>query len=75
MHPICCKYDLQSLHAQDSGFHFLIPDLKGSIVSTSLIFAGILFLMFGPKHLILSIPLFTIFTFGRVKSDQYLRLY
>ena len=42
MYPICCKYVLQSLHGQDSGCDFLIPDLKPTIVSTSFIFAGIL---------------------------------
>ena len=42
MYPICYKYVLQSLHGQDPGFHFLIPDLKRSVVSTSFIFAVIL---------------------------------
>ena len=42
MYPISCKYVLKSLHGQDSGFHFLIPDLKRSILSTSFIFAAIL---------------------------------
>ena len=53
MYPICCKYILQSLHGQDSGFHFLIPDLKHPIVCT-FIFTGILFQIFGPKYLIVS---------------------
>ena len=44
-------YVLQSLRGQDSVLHFLIPDLKRSIVSTSLIFAGILSQIFGPKYL------------------------
>ena len=56
MYTICCKYVLQSLHGQDSGFHFLIPDLKRSIISPSFIFAGILSQIFGPKYLMLSIP-------------------
>ena len=56
MYPISCKYVLQSLHGQDSGFDFLIPDLKRSIVSTSSVFAGILSQIFGPKYLIPSIP-------------------
>ena len=55
MYPICGKYVLQSLHGQDSGFHFLIPDLKRSIVSTSFMFAGILSQIFGPNYLVLSI--------------------
>ena len=75
MYPICCKYVLQSLHGQESGFHFLIPDLKRSIASFSFIFAGILSQTFGPKYFILSIPWFTVLTIGRAKSDQLLRLY
>ena len=55
MCPSCCKNVLRSLHGQDLGFHFLIPDLKRSIVSTSFIFARILSQIFGPKYLILSI--------------------
>ena len=39
MYPVCYKY---VLHGQDSCFHFLITDLKRSIVSASFIFAGIL---------------------------------
>ena len=75
MSPICCKHVLQSLHGQGSGFHFLIPDLKRSIVSTSFIFAGILSQIFGRKYLILSIPYLIVVTIGRVKSDQFLRLF
>ena len=56
MYPICCKYVLQSLHGEDSGFYLLISDLKRSIVSTSFIFAGILSQIFGPSYLILSRP-------------------
>ena len=54
MYSTCCKYVLQSLHRLDSGFHFLIPDLKRSIVSTSFIIPGILSQIFGPNYLILS---------------------
>ena len=54
MDPICRTYVLQSLHGQDSGFRFLIPDLKRSIVSTSFIFTEILSQMFGSKYLIIS---------------------
>ena len=53
-HGVACIYVLLSL--QDSGFHFLMPDLKRSILSTSFIFAIILSQIFGPKYLILSIP-------------------
>ena len=56
MYLICCKHVLQNLHGQDSGFQFLITDLKRSIVATSFIFAGRLCQIFGPKYLILSIP-------------------
>ena len=49
MYPIYCKY---VLHGQDSGFHFLIPDLKRSTVFTFFIFAGILLLeCWNPKFL------------------------
>ena len=75
MYPICCKYVLQCLHGQDSGFHFLISDLKGFFVSGSFIFAGIVFQIVGPKYLILFIPWFMVLAIGRVKPDELLRLY
>ena len=56
MYPICCKYVLRSLHGQNSGFHFLKPDFKSSVVSTSFIFGGILSENFGPKYPVLSVP-------------------
>ena len=55
MYPICWKYVLQILHGQDSGFHYLIPDLKRSIVSTSFKFAVILCQIFRPIIIIIII--------------------
>ena len=73
MFPILSTF--YKFYRQDSGFLFLIPHLKRFIVSTSFIFAGILSQIFRLKYLILSLPQFTILTFGRVKSDQLLGLH
>ena len=57
-------YTLHSLHGQFIGCHFFITLLKALIVLNSLNSGCTIFQIFGPKYDMLSVPLYTLQTFG-----------
>ena len=72
--PTCCKYVLHNRHGQ-SGFHFLILDLKASKQEHSFSFYGTKAHTFRTKKEIVSVRYFTVLGTLLEKSFCVLRLY
>ena len=75
MYPIFWIYILQSRHGHVSGFHFLMAFLKFFKESISFKCDGIVSHILGSRHLILSKPWFTVFTFSIINCGLFLKLY
>ena len=67
-------YFLHSLHGQFSGYHSLIPFLKGTTLVNSFNSKGTVSHILGPKYEILSLPWETDLTFGIAKSELIRKL-
>ena len=68
-------YILQSRHRPDSSFHFLMAFLKFFKESISFKCDDIVSHILDPRYLRLSKPCFTVFTFGIINCDLFLKLY
>ena len=63
-------YDLHSQNGQFSGYHFLITFLKAFNEISFLNSSGTIFQIFGPRNEILSVPLKTFLTFGKLNCEN-----